>query len=98
LICLSNSFRYLWEAIKKKLLPPKKAFKTESVYASVIVQPDSLNIGTNAPVGRYFGFIICWKEGDLVRKRTPMVQIVNNTPKLNSANARLALELGEDKL
>lgn len=77
---------------QEKLLPQKRHL-TESVYASVIVQPDSL-YQAYAPVGGILDYNLL-EEGDLVRKGTPMVQIVNNTPKLNSDNARLALELAK---
>jgi HlyD family secretion protein len=64
---------------------------TESIYASVIVQPDSLyevyaivsGIIDNIPV----------EEGDLIVKDQAIIQITNNTPKLNTQNAKLAYDL-----
>ncbi|MCK0146614.1 efflux RND transporter periplasmic adaptor subunit [Arenibacter sp. F26102] len=72
---------------------PTKKHLTESVYASVTVQPDSL-YQAYAPVGGILDLNLL-EEGDKVMKGTPIVQIVNNTPKLNSDNARLALELAK---
>tara|TARA_R110000868_G_scaffold93190_1_gene258081 strand:- start:57844 stop:58926 length:1083 start_codon:yes stop_codon:yes gene_type:complete len=77
---------------KEKILPTKKHL-TESVYASVTVQPDSL-YQAYAPVGGILDLNLL-EEGDLVSRGTRIVQIVNNTPKLNSDNARLALELAK---
>lgn len=72
---------------------PTKMHLTESVYASVTVQPDSL-YQAYAPVAGILDRNLL-DEGDLVRKGTAMVQIVNSTPKLNTDNARLALQLAQ---
>ncbi|MCK0190369.1 efflux RND transporter periplasmic adaptor subunit [Arenibacter sp. F20364] len=72
---------------------PTKIHLTESVYASVTVQPDSL-YQAYAPVAGILDRNLL-DEGDLVRKGTPMIQIVNSTPKLNTENARLALQLAQ---
>ncbi|MCM4153448.1 efflux transporter periplasmic adaptor subunit [Arenibacter sp. N53] len=77
---------------QEKIFPAKQHL-TESVYASVTVQPDSL-YQAYAPVGGILDFNLL-EEGDMVIKGTPIVQIVNNTPKLNSDNARLALEMAQ---
>lgn len=67
---------------------------TESVYASVTIQPDSL----------YQAFAIISgileknlaEEGQEVKKGEPIIQITNNSPKLNTENARLALKLARE--
>jgi len=78
---------------KQEKIHPTKKLLTESVYASVTVQPDSL-YQAYAPVGGILDLNLL-EEGDLVSRGTHIVQIVNNTPKLNSDNARLALELAK---
>ncbi len=71
----------------EKILPAKITM-TESVYSSVTVQPDSL-YQAYAAVGGILDQNLL-EEGDLVRKGQPILQIINNTPKLNTENARLA--------
>lgn len=75
---------------------PKKRNLVESVYSSVLVQPDSL-YKVYAAVGGILSknFV---EEGDLVLKNKPILQIVNSTPKLNSENAKLTLELARENL
>lgn len=70
---------------------PKKMLLTESVYASVTVQPDSL-YQVYAAVGGILDQNLV-EEGDVVVKGTPLVQVVNSTPKLNTENAKLSLAL-----
>ena len=77
----------------ERILPEKRNL-TESVYSSVIIQPDSL-YQVYAAVGGILdrNFV---EEGDLVSKNDPLIQIINNTPKLNTQNARLALNLARE--
>ncbi|MEX0289011.1 MAG: efflux RND transporter periplasmic adaptor subunit [Flavobacteriaceae bacterium] len=72
---------------------PKKMQLTESVYASATVQPDSLYEVHSAVAGILDRNLV--EEGDLVKNGTPLLQIINTTPKLNTENARLALELAQ---
>lgn len=77
----------------EKILPQKTTL-TESVYASVTVQPDSLYQVYAAVAGILDNNLV--EEGDIVKKGTPLLQIINNTPKLNSDNARLNLRLAQE--
>ncbi|WP_340074729.1 efflux RND transporter periplasmic adaptor subunit [Leptobacterium sp. I13] len=65
----------------------------ESVYASVTVQPDSLYEVYSAVGGILDKNLV--EENDTVLVGTPILQVINNTPKLNTENARLALELAQ---
>lgn len=78
---------------REKLLPSKVTI-TESVYTSVTIQPDSL-YQVYAAVGGILdkNFV---EEGDSVAKGTSIAQIINNTPKLNSENAQLNLQLARE--
>jgi len=78
---------------QEKILPQKTAL-TESVYSSVTVQPDSLYQVYAAVAGILDNNLV--EEGDTVQKGTSLVQIINNTPKLNTENAKLALQLAID--
>jgi len=77
----------------EKILPTKITM-TESVYSSVTVQPDSL-YQAYAAVGGILDQNLL-EEGDVVRKGQPILQIINNAPKLNTENARLALQLARE--
>ena len=79
---------------KQERIFPTRRQLTESVYASVTVQPDSL-YQAYAPVAGILDRNLL-EEGDLVRRGTPMIQMVNSTPKLQSDNARLALQLAQE--
>jgi multidrug efflux pump subunit AcrA (membrane-fusion protein) len=76
-----------------KILPSKSTV-TESVYSSVTVQPDSL-YQAFAPVNGILDKNLV-EEGDPVKKNTAIVQIIDNSPKLNSQNARLSYALAEE--
>ncbi|MEQ8555326.1 MAG: efflux RND transporter periplasmic adaptor subunit [Cyclobacteriaceae bacterium] len=69
---------------------------TESVYASVTITPDSLyKVHTTVSgilIERYV------QEGDMVREGQVLVQISNESPHLNTENARLALQLARENL
>lgn len=78
---------------QEKIFPDKKAL-TESVYSSVIVQPDSLYQVYAAVAGILDHNLV--EEGDIVKKGTSILQIINNTPKLNTENAKLALQLAQE--
>ena len=70
---------------------PTKTRLTESVYASVTIQPDSL-YQVYAVVGGIVDNNLV-EEGDRIQKGTPLLQIINNAPKLNTENAKLTLQL-----
>ena len=67
---------------------------TESVYASVTIQPDSLYQAYATVNGLLEENLV--EEGDRVNKGDPLVQIINNSPRLNSENARLSLQLARE--
>jgi len=77
----------------EKILPEKTTL-TESVYSSVTIQPDSLYQVYAAVAGILDNNLV--EEGDNVKKGTPLLQIINNAPKLNSDNARLNLRLAQE--
>lgn len=77
----------------EKILPARITM-TESVYSSVTVQPDSL-YQAYAAVGGILDHNLL-EEGDLVSKGQPILQIINTAPKLNTENARLALQLAKE--
>ena len=76
---------------EQEKIVPKKMKLTESVYASATIQPDSL-YQVYAAVGGILDEIMV-EEGDVVRKGTPLLQIINNAPKLTTENAKLSLQL-----
>lgn len=78
---------------REKVLPSKVTIN-ESVYTSVTIQPDSL-YQVYAAVGGILdkNFV---EEGDSVAKGTSIAQIINNTPKLNTENAKLNLQLARE--
>tara|TARA_R110002050_G_scaffold286468_3_gene436950 strand:- start:32420 stop:33502 length:1083 start_codon:yes stop_codon:yes gene_type:complete len=73
---------------------PIKTRLTESVYSSATVQPDSL-YQAYAIVGGILDKNLV-EEGDIVTKGSAIVQIINTTPKLNTENAKLALQLSQE--
>lgn len=77
------------------ILPIKRAI-TESVYASVTVQPDSLYDAYAAVNGILEVNYV--EEGDIVIKNDLIAKVINTTPKLNEENARLAYDLARDQL
>lgn len=78
---------------QEKILPRKTAL-TESVYSSLTVQPDSLYQVYAAVAGILDNNFV--EEGDTVQKGTPLLQIINSTPRLNTENAKLAFQLARE--
>ncbi len=76
---------------KEEKLQPHLTTITESVYSSVIIQPDSLYQVYAIVNGILDKNLV--KEGDIVIKGTPLVQIINTNPKLNAENALLSYKL-----
>ncbi|MBC2840044.1 efflux RND transporter periplasmic adaptor subunit [Robiginitalea sp. SC105] len=70
---------------------PETATITESVYASLTVQPDSMYKVHAAVSGILEKNLV--REGDLVTAGTPLLKITDRTPELSKENARLQMEL-----
>ncbi len=79
---------------KQDKIFPERTSLVESVYSSVTVQPDSLYQVYAAVAGILDNNLV--EEGDIVKKGTPLLQIINNAPKLNTDNARLNLNLAKE--
>lgn len=73
---------------------PENRNMTESVYASVTIQPDSLYQVYASVAGILEKNLV--EEGDLVFKETSLIKVVNNMPKLNTENAKLTLGLAKE--
>ena len=76
-----------------KILPTETTL-TESVYSSVTIQPDSLYQVYAIVAGILDANLV--NEGALVSKGQTLIQIINSTPKLNSQNAKFALDLAKE--
>lgn len=76
-----------------KILPTETTL-TEVVYSSVTIQPDSLYQAYAIVAGILDANLV--DEGALVLKGETIMQIINNTPKLNSQNAKFALDLAKE--
>ena len=102
--CIPFSFRFLFSLIlvsafvgcndRADKIFPLKVTITESVYSSVTIQPDSLYQVYAAVAGILDKNFV--EEGDSVAKGSPIAQIINNTPKLNTENAKLNLQLARE--
>lgn len=78
---------------KDRILPTQRPL-TESVYSSVTIQPDSSYQAYAIVSGILDANLV--EEGDVVLKDQAIIQIINNTPKLNAQSAKLALELAKE--
>lgn len=78
---------------KETPIKPSVGTITQSVYASATVQPDSLYEVFANVSGILESNLV--SEGDLVKKGTPLFQIINSNTKLNTENARLAYSLAK---
>jgi multidrug efflux pump subunit AcrA (membrane-fusion protein) len=67
---------------------------TESVYSSVTIQPDSMYDVYSAVTGILDKVLV--EEGDNVVIDQALLQITNTNPKLNTENARLAMQIAKD--
>jgi len=79
-----------------KGITPDKNTLVESVYASALVQPDSLYEVYSAVTGILDKQLV--EEGDRVMRGQPLFQIFNKMPELNRENAKLNLQLAKDEL
>lgn len=84
LLCISCGSK------QERTLPIVKKL-TESVYASVTIQPDSLYEAYAIVNGILERNLV--EEGALVHKNTPLAHITNSSSALNAENARLSLQL-----
>lgn len=79
---------------KQIRIVPEKRNLIEAVYSSVIVQPDSLYEVYAIVSGILDNNFV--EEGEIVLKNEAILQIINTTPKLNTQNAKLSLELARE--
>lgn len=79
---------------QQKEIYPVETSITESVYASVIVQPDSLYQAFAVVNGILDENLV--EEGDEVQQGDVLVQIIKTNPELASKNALLALQLARE--
>jgi HlyD family secretion protein len=94
LVCvLFITFVLLSCSKKEDKILPYETTLTESVYSSVTVQPDSLYKVYASVAGILDNILV--DEGSLVATQQPLMQIINKTPKLNSENAKYALDLAK---
>jgi multidrug efflux pump subunit AcrA (membrane-fusion protein) len=73
---------------------PQEQNITESVYSSVTIQPDSMYDVYSAVTGILDKVLV--EEGDNVAIDQALLQITNTNPKLNTENARLAMQIAKD--
>lgn len=93
--CLLICFNFLFNACKKEEhISPQRMAMTESIYSSVIIQPDSLYQVYAVISGILEKSFV--EEGDLITKNQALFQVTNTTPELNVKNAKLALDLATD--
>lgn len=76
-----------------RILPEERTI-VESVYSSVTIQPDSLYQVYAIVAGIVDRNLV--EEGQKVLKGEAIIEIINNTPKLNTQNAKLSLELAKE--
>jgi multidrug efflux pump subunit AcrA (membrane-fusion protein) len=76
-----------------KILPSERDL-TESVYSSVTIQPDSLYHAHAIVAGILDNNLV--EEGDEILKNEALIQIINNTPRLNAQNAKFASDLAKE--
>jgi len=74
---------------------PERVMLTQSVYASVIVEPEDLYNVYPTVAGILDSLLV--DEGTLVNKGEAIAHIVSQSPEIVSENARLNLELAESK-
>lgn len=93
LVVLVLLFSFSCKDNKEKIKPVARDL-TESVYSSVTIQPDSLYQVYAIVAGILDKNLV--EEGYMVSKNQAIMQIINNTPKLNTQNAKLSLELARE--
>lgn len=76
---------------KQEKVRPQRTTLTESVYSSVIVQPDSMYQAYAIIAGILDKNLV--EEGAVVSKGDAILQVINTAPQLNTDNARLTFQL-----
>ncbi|SHJ43750.1 Multidrug efflux pump subunit AcrA (membrane-fusion protein) [Arenibacter nanhaiticus] len=94
LFCVLLIYNLLSCGDQQERMHPTKGMLTESVYASVTIQPDSLYQAYASVVGIVERNLV--EEGHKVAKGDPILQIINSALLLSTENARLALELSRE--
>ncbi|MEL0643177.1 efflux RND transporter periplasmic adaptor subunit [Olleya sp. Ti.3.14] len=85
----------LWSCqTKTDKIQPTEQNLTQSVYTSVTIQPDSLYQAYAIVAGILDKNFV--EEGDVIKKNQAISQIINNTPVLNTQNAKLSLDLANE--
>ncbi len=79
---------------KDAIYPEFRPLK-ESVYTSVTIQPDSLYQAHAIVSGILDKNLV--EEGTIVNEGEAIIQVINNSPKLNAQNAELQLKLAQDQ-
>lgn len=79
---------------KEKPIMPQRINMTESIYSSVIIQPDSLYEVYAVISGILEQTFV--EEGDVVMNNEALFKVTNTAPELNAQNAKLALDLATD--
>jgi HlyD family secretion protein len=92
--CIIIAFSFLSCSKQQDKILPLERDLVESVYASVSIQPDSLYQVYAIVSGILDKNLV--NEGDIVAKEQALVEIINSTPKLNTANTKLALALAQE--
>ena len=85
---------FFYSCKKEEQLSPQRITMTESIYSSVLIQPDSLYQVYAVISGILEKNLV--NEGDLVTRNQSLFQITNTAPELNAKNAKLALDLASD--
>ena len=92
-ILLSISLISCSDEVDNTISPEIKTI-TESVYSSVTIQPDSMYEVFSSVTGILEQQLV--NEGDTINIGQPLFQIINNNPKLNTQNAKLAMDIARD--
>lgn len=79
---------------KEEPITPQRINMTESIYSSVIIQPDSLYQVYAVISGILEKTFV--EEGQTVSKYQALFKVTNTAPELNAQNAKLALDLAND--
>ena len=79
---------------QEESITPQRINMTESIYSSVIIQPDSLYQVYAVISGILEKTFV--EEGQVVTKNQALFKVTNTAPELNAQNAKLALDLAND--
>jgi HlyD family secretion protein len=87
-------FLLLYSCKEEEHITPQRINMTESIYSSVIIQPDSLYQVYAVISGILEKTFV--EEGYVVTKNQALFKVTNTAPELNAQNAKLALDLAND--